>query len=250
MAKKEVTSIPKPIVPAGILDGNGRTARLARWLRELPKRKEVDTLVLELKTEDGWQRVQSWDRADAGMHLALPIDSAVTDLANEIGAYSSFKIAWYESKSGAYWTEHALRAQPDGLTAAQSFSGDAQSAAIQTQRALERLVGQFMGGLETASTHLQRQADNTQQLYEHTLGELTLARERIARLERQVVELEAQVSEVEAQRDEALERAEELAKTQAPDPTKAQIGQFLQAAVMQSLAKVSGGGGNSSGSAS
>ena len=68
-----------PPVPAGILDGNGRTARLARWLRELPRRKEVDTLVLEMKSEDGWQRVQSWDRADAGMHLALPID-VVPDL--------------------------------------------------------------------------------------------------------------------------------------------------------------------------
>lgn len=225
-----------PPVPAGILDGNGRVARLARWLRELPKRREVDTLVLEMKSEDGWQRMQSWDRADAGMHLALPIDAAVTDLANEIGAYCTFKVAWFNSKDNTYWTEHALRAQPEGMTQGQSFSGDAQSAAIQTQRALERMVGAFMGGIETSANHLQRQAENNQALYEHAMGELTLARERIARLERENVELESQLAQVEAERDEAIAKAEELSRTQAPDPAKAQVGQMLQAVLMQQLA--------------
>jgi hypothetical protein len=201
--RKPSDDAPPPPVPAGILDGNGRTARLARWLRDLPKRPQVDTLVLELKSEEGWARVQSWDRRDTGMHLSLPIDAHVTDLANELGAYVSCRLSWIESATGNTWTEHALRAQPEGMASGQAFSGDAQSAAVQTQRALERLVGAFMGGIETSTRLSERAAEIAASNYEGAQADLALLRER-------VVSLEREKSEVELQLEEALSAAERI----------------------------------------
>lgn len=213
MAKRPAPTPPAPTkkpppVPAGILDGNGRTARLARWLRDMPTRRDVDTLVLELKSEDGWTRVQSWDRSDVGMHLALPIDSAVTDIANELGAYVQCKVSWVDSKTGNTWTEHALRCQPEGMTQAQAFGGDASSAAIQTQRALERLVGAYMGGIETSLRLAERSSEIATTNYESAQAELSLLRERVVALERDKAELELQLEEAVT----AAERIEEDAK--------------------------------------
>lgn len=204
--------------PAGILDGNGRVARLARWLREMPKPRDVDQLVLEMKSEDGWTRVQSWTRADVGMHLALPIDSLVTDLANEIGAYTSCKVSWISTESGEVWTEHALRAQPDGLQVTQAFGGTAQDTAIQTQRALERLVGAFMGGIETSSRLAERSAEIASANFEAAQAELGLLRERVIELERENADLEMQLEET----------VNSLEKTQTDQAQNAGKQQFTQ----------------------
>lgn len=216
--KKTTTTAQKPEnarpVPAGILDGNGRTARLARWLRDMPKRKDVDTLVLEMKSEDGWTRIQSWDRPDVGMHLALSIDSAVTDLANELGAYVTCKVVWLESKTGQAWTEHALRCQPEGMTQAQAFGGDAASTAIQTQRALERLVGAYMGGIETSLRLAERSSEIASQNYESSQAELGLLRERVITLEREKAELEAQLEEAISLAEKTEEEAKNGQKQQ------------------------------------
>jgi hypothetical protein len=203
-------------VPAGILDGNGRTARLARWLRETPRRKEVDTLVLELKTEDGWARVQSWDRADVGMHLALGVDAHVTDLANEMGSYVTCRLSWVESATGNVWTEHALRAQPEGIAQGQAFGGDATSVAVQTQRALDRLVGAFMGGIETSTRLSERAAEIASANYEGAQSELALLRER-------VVSLEREKAEVEMQLEEALSAAERLSEESQQGNQQSQV---------------------------
>lgn len=220
-------------VPAGILDGNGRTARLARWLRELPKRREVDTLVLEMKSEDGWTRVQSWDRPDVGMHLALPIDSAVTDLANELGSYVSCKVVWLESKTGQAWTEHALRCQPEGMTQAQAFAGDASSTAIQTQRALERLVGAYMGGIETSMRLAQQSTEIAASNYESAQAELSLLRERVITLEREKAELETQL-------EEAISLAEKTEEEAKSGQKQQQVMSLMTSLIAQQAA--SGGG--------
>lgn len=216
----------RPPVPAGILDGNGRTARLARWLREMPKRAQVDTLVLETKSEDGWTRVQSWERAEVGMHLALTIDALVTDMANEVGAYLTAKLVWVDSKTGEAWTEHALRAQPEGLQVGQAFAGGVQDVAIQTQRALERLVSAFMGGIETSTQSSARAAEIASSNFESAQAELQLARERIMQLEREKSELELELEQALG----AAERIQQEAQSGAQQSQIASIfGQLLTA---------------------
>jgi hypothetical protein len=222
-----------PPVPAGILDGNGRTARLARWLRETPRRKQVDTLALELKSEDGWARVQSWDRTDVGMHLALPIDAHVTDLANELGAYVTCRLSWLESATGATWTEHALRCQPEGIAQGQAFGGDAQSVAVQTQRALDRLVGAFMGGIETSTRLSERAAEIATSNYEGAQAELSLLRERVVTLEREKAEVEMQL-------EEALSAAERLSAESQQGAQQSQVtGLITQLIASQAAPKAS-----------
>lgn len=219
-----------PPVPAGLLDGNGRTARLARWLRDIPKRKELDTLVLEMKTDDGWQRMQCWDRVEAGMHLALAIDAAVTDLANECGAFVTCQVAWLDSKSGQYWTAHALRAQPEGMSGQQAFGGDAQSAAIQTQRGLERLVGAYMGGIETSQRMCERSAEIAQAAYESRENEVMVLRERCALLERENAELGQQL-------EAAIEAGERLEATKQESSQQNQAIGIFQQLMASQLAK-------------
>lgn len=229
MTRKAATS-PTPPLPAGLLDGNGRTARLARWLREVPKRKELDTLVLEMKSDDGWQRMQCWDRAEAGMHLALAIDAAVTDLANECGAFVTCQVAWLDSKSGQYWTAHALRAQPEGMGGQQAFAGDAQSAAIQTQRGLERLVGAYMGGIETSQRMCERSAEIAQSAYEGAQNELMTLRERVQALERENAELSSQL-------EAAIDAGERLEAQKAQGDQQSQAMGLFQQLMASQLAK-------------
>jgi hypothetical protein len=233
MARTARTEVIPP-VNGSLLDGNGRTARLARWLRELPKRTQVDVLVLEVKSDDGWNRVQCWDRKEVGQHLALAIDAAVTDLANEVGAFVTAKVAWWDSAAGTYWTEHALRAQPEGMQGQQAFSGDAQSAAIQTQRGLERVMSAYMGGIETSQAMLRDSASIAQENFRASQTELMLLREKVAQLELENGQLAAQLEEALS----AAERIEEKSESQT-NSQQQQAMQLFQGVISSMATKAS-----------
>lgn len=213
-----------PAAPPGLLDGNGRAARLARWLRDKPSRPTIDTLVLEVKSDGGWTRLQCWVRSDVDLYLAAIIDEAVSDHATEVGAYLTARVSWLDSASGEIWTEHALRAQPEGMSASQSFAGDATSVAIQTQLAAERLGNMYMGGIDSAVQLTRSSAEMAHANFEAAQADNVILREKISRLESDIADLERQL-------DEALAHAEAAEESTQKDTRGQQLTQLMTAII-------------------
>jgi len=210
---------------ASLRDGNGRAARLARWLEQKPSAPEIDHLAFEWKNDGEWVRVQLWRRDEVSPALAGPIDAAACELANELGQYLTARVVWCDPKSGAYWTEHALRVQPEDFDGEQAFDGSTANVAIQTQRALERMLSMAGGSQMQANTCL-REA-NGQLLESNRMlgGENTRLREDLYASRERVGELEQEVARREQLLERAIEAAE-LAEQRGKDDT--QTGQVLQ----------------------
>ena len=198
---------------SGLLDGNGRVARLARWLRDKPASEGVDLLVLEVRGEDGYERAQSWPRNSVTMALASVIDAAVQDAANEQGSFLSARVVWWDSAKQLAWATFALRVQPDGMAGQQAFSGDGTSINIQYQRNLERLSVVHLQAIgETVAMHRDA-ADDTRQRAQRAEREADDLRAKLAASERSVIELERRISELEDDLAAAMELAEEQTNT-------------------------------------
>jgi len=167
-------------------DGNGRSARLARWLDQKPTSETVDQLVLELKTSEGeWARLQVWPRALAFPTLAHEIDATVQDAANEQGQYITARCAWFDTAAGAYWTEHQLRVHPEDMAGQQAFDGSGQSQSILMQRHQERALGMGLNTINVAMVSM-REA-------------MELSRDTATQAQTENLELRARVTELEAE---------------------------------------------------
>lgn len=195
-------------------NGDGRVARLAKWLDTQPHSRTVDLLCLEVRTDNEWSRLQTWPRDVVTAAVADDVDVLVQSHANECGAFLTARVAWFDTQAGSYWTSHPLRVTPDvptdaldpaGVAVAQSFSGDAQSATIQTQRHLELMVRTHVGGFAAAQRALELSVSSLSQANE----DLRSANEA---LREENFSLRAALLEAEAQRDAALERAEQFAE--------------------------------------
>lgn len=195
--------------PHDLFSGNGRVARLARWLREAPVRREVDQLVLEIKGEDGYERIQSWPRESVSSALAVTIDAMVTDAANELGSYLSARVSWWDSERGAAWSTFALRVQPDGMAGQQAFSGEGTSVTIQLQRNLERSIAMHLSGIGEGVALARDQAQDARERARRAEYECDRLRERVNALEDEKAALVAKLRETEDDLAAAMELAEE-----------------------------------------
>jgi hypothetical protein len=225
-------------------DGNGRTARLARWLQQSPSAAQVDSLVLEIKQDGEWQRLQIWPRDEVSQALASVIDSTVTELANELGAYITARAAWFNLERQAYWTEHALRVQPEDLDVTQAFSGDAQSIAIQNQRHQERIVGVHIGGFNSAIHAMRETNADLRSMKDQVNAENLTLREQLYTAQSDVLRLEAELAKVQQMLDDALviiEKAPEPGNDNGQSDQSKQVIQMITAAVGQHMAQVNNG---------
>jgi hypothetical protein len=196
----------------GLLDGNGRVARLARWLRDRPAAEGVDLLVLEVRGEEGYERVQSWPRASVTVALASVIDSLVVDAANEQGSYLTARAMWWDTAKAIAWATFALRVHPEGMGTQQAFSGDAQNINIQFQRNLDRASALHMQCIgETIAMHRDAQ-DDTRERAQRAERECDELRARLNESERARLDMERRVSELEDDLSAAMELAEESTK--------------------------------------
>jgi hypothetical protein len=214
-------------------DGNGRVARLARWLAQCPTSAGVDLLVLEHKQEGEWQRLQVWPRSEAQAALAQMIDSTIVELANELGAYVTARCAWFDSARQVYWTEHALRVQPEDLDVSQAFSGDQTSIAIQNQRHQERVVSVHLGGFADAMRALRESSADMRAMKDQAVAECVAVREENAQLRAENLKLETML-------EKALLAAENAENDNGGDSQQKQVLQLVttalaghQAAAMQ-----------------
>lgn len=190
-----------------IAHGSTRTARLARWLRKTPPGKEFDTLLLEVRVEGEWSRLQAWAVVDVSELLADDINATVQEYANEQGSFTTGRVAWWSEAGQKYWTTYDLRIAPElegGEVTGQSFSGDVQSTNIQTQRHLEFMMRQHVGGVAVA---MQALRETTSQSNARVVELL----EENVELRRENLDLKAELLETQNLLNQALERAEGLA---------------------------------------
>ena len=215
-------------------DGNGRTARLARWLAGSPP-DAFDTLMLESRESGEWSRIQCWPRSHVGQGLAVEIDAIVQDAANELGAYLQARVAWYSSERESYWTEHALRVHPEDMgELEQAFSGDPQSATIQTQRHLERReAAQSAMSMQLFST-LSSQNEMLQSQSQAQFEEIGALRRELGDVKRRCNDLEAENTRLMTIADEALTKAE-AAEQNAGSEEQSPVMQMVTQALMAQL---------------
>lgn len=208
-------------------DGNGRAARLARWLEQLPANPKITHLALEWKSEGEWVRVQLWPRGEVTPLMAVPIDAAVTELANELGQYLTARVVWLEPEASMYWTEHALRVHPEDMEGQQAFDGSAGNVAIQTQRALERMLGQAANSQQQANTSLRE--GNAQLLESNRIlgGENNRLREDLYKLRDALVEKDEEIARLSALLERACEAAELAAQRGREDDHTGQVLQLV-----------------------
>jgi hypothetical protein len=187
-----------------IKHGSGRVAGLARWLEKRPDNALYDTLSLELKVDGEWQRLQAWSRDDVSALLADMINELCQDQANDSGAFSTFRCAWWASESEKYWTTRVLTYHPEiNGEPVQSFAGDAQSVAIQTQGALKELVVLFTSGIRAAQDALKESCVSV-------TAEASALREDNRALRERNAELEAEKAAAERSAEQAADLAEGL----------------------------------------
>jgi hypothetical protein len=217
-------------------DGNGRVARLARWLSEAPASASVDVLVLEHKAEGEWLRLQMWPRASVNAGLAAIIDTAITELANELGAYVTARVVWMDSEKQAYWTEHALRVQPEDMDGQQAFDGTASSMAIQNQRHQERVFATNISLIGTSMAALREVNGDLREANRITAAENHRLREELRAAQQKVELLTGEVSRLQTIADEALSQAESAAEKKQDESQSAQIVQLITAAAQQHMA--------------
>jgi hypothetical protein len=206
-------------------DGNGRVARLARWLDQQPSLSSVDTLLLELKDSEGeWSRLQVWPRSNVSQFLATEIDATVQDAANEQGAYLTARCAWFDTAAGAYWTEHQLRVHPEGMGDQQAFDGTAQSQAILMQRHQERALGM---GLNTVNLALQ----SMREAMELSSSTATQAQSENLSLRERVAELEQENARLNGMLESAIAAAESAAAEASESDEQSNVIKLIQKAI-------------------
>jgi hypothetical protein len=215
MAKQEKT----------LRDGNGRAARLARWLDQKPALESVDQLVLELKTSDGeWARLQVWPRNNVSQFLATDIDATVQDAANEQGQYITARCAWFDSSAESYWTEHQLRVHPEGMGEQQAFDGTAQSQAILMQRHQERALGMGLNTVNLALQAMREAMELSRDTATQAQSELLALRERNA-------ELEGENARLAGMLDQALTAAETARAEREEESEQSNVIRLIQNAI-------------------
>lgn len=218
-------------------DGNGRVARLARWLSQQPASLATDTLVLEYKEDSEWKRLQMWPRSEVAQQLAQQIDNTVTELANELGAYLTARVVWFDSKAQTYWTEHALRVQPEDMEGLQAFDGSAQSMAIQNQRHQEKMHTTGMGLLTQAALALRE--TNAQLLDSNRIlgTENTRLREDLYTTRERVAELEQENARLTGMFEQAVDTAEAAGAKSAEEDKTGQVLHLITTAMQGAVPK-------------
>jgi DNA-binding transcriptional MerR regulator len=163
--------------------------------------------VLEHKHEGDWQRLQVWPRSEVNQTLATNIDATVTELANELGAYVTARCAWFDSDKQTYWTEHALRVQPEDMEGFQAFSGDNTSQAIQMQRHQERVLGMGLSNINSAMQCLRESNQLVGEQARQAQSENLRLRERVAELEQENARLSGMLEQALAAAENAEAQA-------------------------------------------
>ena len=218
---------------SSLRDGNGRVARLARWLAQPPSSEKVDALVLEVKEDGEWKRLQIWKREEVQQQLATLIDGTVTDLANELGQYLTARVVWMETATGAYWTEHALRVQPEDMEGSQAFDGTAQSIAIQNQRHQERTAGAAHALIASISITLRETNAQLRDTNQILSTENARLREDLYESRERISELEQENARLAGMLEQAVDTAEAAGKKTAEDDKTGQVLQLVTAAMNQ-----------------
>lgn len=194
-------------------DGNGRTARLARWLAQSPTSPSVDTLVLESRQEGEWQRLQCWPIDRVSQLLASEIDELVVSLANELGAYVQARVAWWSSSTSSYWTEHALRVQPEDMgQMVQAFSGDQTSIAIQNQRHQEHMAGAWLRAVDASLGGLKQSSEDLRLVNSQVQSENLRLREELQEASRLITEQASEIARLTSDLEQAIAQVEEAAQ--------------------------------------
>jgi regulator of replication initiation timing len=215
--------------------GSTRVARLARWLNEpRPKASKYTTLRLEVRVDGEWSCLHAWESTDVGQHLAENIDEMCKDYANELGAFTIARVVWWSDELEKPWTSYDLRIQPDdvGTDSGQAFSGDVQSTNIQTQRHLEFMMRQHIGGVAMALSALR-------ELVGSQKAELLEALSENATLRRENHELRVDMSAAEQTAETALSRAEELAEEKDVQDQQNNVISMVTSAIQRSQAGAS-----------
>jgi hypothetical protein len=194
---------------AGLLDGNGRAARLARWLRDKPVAAGVDLLALDVKTEDGFERAQSWPKNSVSMALATIIDALVQDMANESGQYLSARVLWWDSEKSIAWATFPLRVHPENMGAQQAYSGEPANVTIQLQSRLDRATALHLGSISEVFQTVKESNEDTRERARRAEREADDLRAKYAESERARIDLERRVGELEDDLAAAMELAEE-----------------------------------------
>lgn len=224
----------------GMLDGNGRIARLARWLRDKPAKETCEQLSLEVKGEDGYERVQSWPRASVSMALATVIDAMVIDIANEQGSYLQARAVWLDAERGSPWSTFPLRVHPDPMpgqaSAAQAFTGEGPNVTIQLQRQLSQVTALHLGGIQETFAQVRDSSEDTRERARRAEQEADRLRERVNVLEAENLALARENAEL---RDD-LTAAMELAEEQSAEAIKAKKEKSENGDLMQLAGKFLG----------
>ena len=194
-----------------IRHGNARPARIARWLDKRPASPRVNQLRLEVRIDGEWSCLQVWETSEAHAALADTIDATIVEYASEQGSFTIARIAWFEAEAEKYWTTYDLRVAPEQVEGAQdmgqSFSGDVQSTNIQTQRHLEFMMRQHVGGTATAMQALRDVAMSAS-------SQLTDAQNDAREARQELQALQAELAATHAKLDEALGQLESLSDKQ------------------------------------
>lgn len=201
-----------------IKHGSGRVAGLARWLEKQPDNPDFDTLCCELKSDGEWSRVQTWPRDQVHALLAELIDSLCQEYVDELGAYTTFRCAWWASETDRYWITRELRYQPNMGEGepGQVFAGDLQSANIQTQRHLEKMASVHVGGFQSAMTALKLTTETLR-------DECQELREENRQLRARVAELEGENAQLHTQAEQAADLAESLVQKAESDDKESNV---------------------------
>lgn len=211
--------------------GNGRAAALARWLRVMPPDRYT-MLMLEVKVDGEWERVQGWRREEVNELLAATIEELAQDHANEVAQYSLMRVAWWCPDDEKYWTSRDLRVQaqlPEGATdAGQVFSGEHTNAMIQTQRHVEKMAGAYIGGMSGAMAAL-REANA--QLRDECVD----LREDNRSLRQRVSELELENMRLTALAEQAADTAEGLVEKVEQQDKQSNVIDMVTKAVAKNL---------------
>lgn len=213
--------------------GAGRVARLARWLDQpRPKESKYNILRLEVRVEGEWSPMQAWPASDVQQYLAETIDEIVRDYANEQGTFTVARLVWWSEELRAAWTSYDLRVAPEdtGNDAGQSFSGDVQSTNIQTQRHLEFMMRQHLGGMACAMQTLRETQGLTASQLADALTQLGELRQRVHDLERENLELQNQL-------DQALTSAEAMAEAKEEADEQSNVIQLVTTAMKRQQEK-------------
>lgn len=213
--------------------GSSRVARLARWLGDgRPPGMKYDVLRLEVRDDGEWSCLQLWQSADVTMQLADDIDELVRGYANEQGSFTTARVAWWSEELKGYSISYTIRVQPDDVDmgSPQAFSGNVESTNIQTQRHLEFMMRQHVGGNALVIQTLRETLG-------YVKGELGDTLEERARLRSENFDLREENMRLSQLLEQALERAEGLAEQRDTQDQENNVITLITQAAQNHMAK-------------